>query len=80
MQSCQAGHGLSLLAHLRGTWPDTPGAGLCRQAFPLVKQKADDLAASLKKLGPSAAVDMDDAGMRFTLDVVALVPPSGNPA
>ena len=57
--------------------PGAVGAVLCRQAFPLVKQKADDLTASLKKLGPTAAVDMDDAGMRFTLDVVALVHPSG---
>ena len=56
--------------------PGAVGAVLCRQAFPLVKQKADDLTASLKKLGPTAAVDMDDAGMRFTLDVVALVQPS----
>lgn len=55
------------------------GAVLCRQTFPLVKKIADDLTASLKKLGPSAAVDMDDAGMRFTLDVVALVPPFGIP-
>jgi len=38
-----------------------------------VKRKAEDLAASLRRLGPAAAVDMDDAGMRFTLDVVALV-------
>ena len=53
------------------------GAVLCRQTFPLVKRKADDLTASLKKLGPTAAVDMDDAGMRFTLDVVALVHPPG---
>ena len=59
---------------------DAVGAVLCRQTFPLVKRKADDLTASLRQLGPSAAVDMDDAGMRFTLDVVALVPPHGIPA
>ena len=38
-----------------------------------MKRKAEELAASLRRLGPAAAVDMDDAGMRFTLDVVALV-------
>lgn len=46
---------------------------LRRQSFPLVKLKALDLAASLRKLGEYQAVDMDDAGMRFKLDVIALV-------
>ena len=66
---------LGKAAHSFKNVPGTVGALLCRQTFPLVKQKADDLTASLKKLGPTAAVDMDDAGMRFTLDVVALVHP-----
>ncbi|KAK9827287.1 hypothetical protein WJX81_000437 [Elliptochloris bilobata] len=46
--------------------------GAVRQTFPLVKCKAEDLTASLRRLGASTAVDMDDAGMRYTLDVVAL--------
>ena len=54
-------------------WEPQQSCLLRRQCFPLVKLKALGLAASLRKLGEHQAVDMDDAGMRFTLDVIALV-------
>ena len=45
---------------------------LCRQKFELVRSKAEDLAASLRAIQGSP-VDVQDAGMRFTLDVIVLV-------
>lgn len=45
---------------------------LCRQKFELVRAKAEDLAASLRAVS-SSPVDVQEAGMRFTLDVIVLV-------
>ncbi len=46
---------------------------MLREKFPLVRDKCISLVKSLQKLGPEASIDMDNAGMRLALDVVALV-------
>ena len=43
----------------------------------MVRSKASALVESLSHIGPEQSVDLDNAGMRLALDVVALVmPPS----
>ena len=44
-----------------------------RSKFDIVRQKTLDLAAAMSKINPKTAIDIDDAGMRLTLDVVGLV-------
>ena len=39
----------------------------------MVLEKARSLANSLIKIGPEQSIDVDNAGMRLALDVVALV-------
>ena len=46
---------------------------MCREKFDIVRRKTEDLAAALARLDATQAVDMDEAGMRLTLDVVGLV-------
>ena len=38
-----------------------------------MRHKAEDLAKALAEIGPESAVDIDEAGMRLTLDIVGLV-------
>ena len=45
----------------------------CRQKFPMVRHKVGTLAGYLRKAGPERSIDMDEAGMRLALDIVALV-------
>lgn len=45
----------------------------CREKFPIVHQKALALASAIQEQDPKKPVDIDDAGMRLTLDVVGLV-------
>ena len=47
----------------------------CRQKFEMVRSKALALVGSLSQVGPEQSVDLDNAGMRLALDVVALVMP-----
>lgn len=47
----------------------------CRGKFDLVLRKALALSDGIAQKGSDAPIDMDDAGMRLTLDVVALVSP-----
>ena len=44
-----------------------------RQKFEIVRQKSQELITAIGQIDPSMAIDMDDAGMRLTLDVVGLV-------
>lgn len=46
---------------------------LSRSKFLLVLGKAEGLADAIQEKGFSEAIDIDDAGMRLTLDVVGLV-------
>lgn len=46
---------------------------LRRQKFLTVRKKCTSLVVGLEKMGPEASIDMDNAGMRLALDVVALV-------
>ena len=39
----------------------------------MVRQKVGTLAEYLRKAGPERSIDMDEAGMRLALDIVALV-------
>ena len=39
----------------------------------MVRQKIDTLAEYLRRAGPEKSIDMDEAGMRLALDIVALV-------
>lgn len=44
-----------------------------REKFPMVLEKAKFLTSALLKIGPEQSIDVDNAGMRLALDVVALV-------
>lgn len=44
-----------------------------RDKFPMVLEKASLLTSALLKVGPEQSIDVDNAGMRLALDVVALV-------
>lgn len=44
-----------------------------KQKFPLVRQRIQKLVERLKVLGPKASVDVDQAALRVTLDVIGLV-------
>ncbi|KAK9812852.1 hypothetical protein WJX72_004712 [[Myrmecia] bisecta] len=43
-----------------------------RQKFPIATQKAHSLADAIAAVGSKQSVDMDEAGMRLTLDIVGL--------
>ena len=44
-----------------------------REKFPMVLEKVNLLTSALLEIGPEQSIDMDNAGMRLALDVVALV-------
>jgi hypothetical protein len=41
----------------------------------MVRDKCKSLVEALKHIGPERSVDIDNAGMRYALDIVALVGP-----
>lgn len=44
-----------------------------QKKWPAVISKCDELVARIRALGPRASVDMDQAALRVTLDVIGLV-------
>lgn len=46
-----------------------------RNKFPVVLAKCDELTERIRGLGPEAAIDVDQAALRVTLDVIGLVRP-----
>ena len=45
----------------------------CRNAYPGVLQKVNEVTANFQALGPAADIDINNVAMRFALDVTGLV-------
>lgn len=49
-----------------------------KKKYPLVLSRINQLVERIKVLGPTASIDVDQAALRVTLDVIGLVSANGN--